>query len=94
VFGGVHLAYQSKVGPMKWLEPSLEAKLTELKGKKVLVFPIAFTIDNSETDYELHVEYAHIAKELGLKEYRVTRCPNDHQLFVQALFDIYLEMKE
>ena len=93
-FKAVHLAYQSKVGPMKWLEPSLEEKLKELQTKKVLIFPIAFTIDNSETDYELGVEYAHIAKELGFEEYRVARCPNDDKLFVQALYDIYLEMKE
>ncbi len=93
-FKDIHLAYQSKVGPMKWLEPSLEEKLGELDGKKVIIFPIAFTIDNSETDYELGVEYAHIAKELGFEEYRVAKCPNDHRLFVEALFDIYLEMKE
>ena len=94
VFRGVHLAYQSKVGPMKWLEPSLEDKLKSLSSKKVLIFPIAFTIDNSETDYELGVEYAHIAKELGFEEYKVARCPNDHKLFVETLYDIYLEMKE
>ncbi len=93
-FKAVHLAYQSKVGPMKWLEPSLEEKLKNLSSKKVLIFPIAFTIDNSETDYELGVEYAHIAKELGFEEYRVARCPNDHKLFVESLYDIYLEMKE
>ena len=94
VFRGVHLAYQSKVGPMKWLEPSLEEKLQKLTSKKVLIFPIAFTIDNSETDYELGVEYAHIAKELGFEKYKVARCPNDHKLFVETLYDIYLEMKE
>ena len=93
-FKKIHLAYQSKVGPMKWLEPSLEEKLGELKSKKGIIVPIAFTIDNSETDYELGVEYAHIAKELGFEEYRVAQCPNDDKLFVEALFDIYLEMKE
>lgn len=93
-FGGVHLAYQSKVGPMKWLEPSLEEKLKGLENKKVVIFPIAFTIDNSETDYELRVEYADIARELGYEDYRVAKCPNDHKLFVDSLYDIYLEMKE
>lgn len=92
-FSGIHLAYQSKVGPMKWLEPSLEEKLKSLKNKHVLVFPIAFTIDNSETDFELAIEYAKIAKELGFSEYRVAKCPNDDELFVQALYEIFLEMK-
>ncbi len=95
-FESVHLAYQSKVGPMKWLCPSLEEKLKELRelnSTKVLIFPIAFTIDNSETDFELGVEYAHIAQELGFEEYRVARCPNDHELFVEALKEIYKEMR-
>jgi len=94
LFKDVHLAYQSKVGPMKWLEPSLEEKLKELKSKKVVIFPIAFTIDNSETDFELSIEYAEVAKELGFKEYKVARCPNDHPLFATTLHNIYLEMKE
>ncbi len=88
------MAYQSKVGPMKWLEPSLEKKLEELAGKKVVIVPIAFTIDNSETDYELGVEYAEIAKELGYSDYRVARCPNDDELFAMTLHEIFREMKE
>ncbi|MFY9141432.1 ferrochelatase [Sulfuricurvum sp.] len=92
-FNGIHLAYQSKVGPMKWLEPSLETALKELENKKVIIVPIAFTIDNSETDFELSIEYAEVAHELGYEEYRVCRCPNDHPLFVQMLSELYLKMK-
>ncbi|MDD5051157.1 MAG: ferrochelatase [Sulfuricurvum sp.] len=92
-FNRVHLAYQSKVGPMKWLEPSLETTLNTLKNKRVIIVPIAFTIDNSETDFELSIEYAEIAHELGFEEYRVTRCPNDHSLFVQTLIELYDKMK-
>ena len=92
-FRGVHLAYQSKVGPMKWLEPSLETTLNYLTKKKVIIVPIAFTIDNSETDYELTIEYAEIAHELGFTEYRVSRCPNDHPLFVQTLKELFEKMR-
>ena len=92
-FRGVHLAYQSKVGPMKWLEPSLETMLNSLTKKKVIIMPIAFTIDNSETDYELSIEYAEIAHELGFQEYRVCRCPNDHPLFVQTLKELFEKMR-
>lgn len=92
-FKGVHLAYQSKVGPLKWLEPSLETILSELEKKKVIIVPIAFTIDNSETDYELSIEYAEIAHELGYSDYRVCRCPNDHPLFVQTLKELYEKMR-
>jgi len=92
-FNNVHLAYQSKVGPMKWLEPSLETVLRSASNKKMIIFPIAFTIDNSETDFELSIEYAEIAHELGYQDYRVCRCPNDHPLFVQSLHEIYEKMK-
>ena len=92
-FHETHLAYQSKVGPMAWLKPSLDDKLKVVRNRGVIVVPVAFTIDNSETDYELEIEYREIAEELGFKEYRVTRCSNDSDLFVDALCEIYEKMK-
>ena len=92
-FHQVHLAYQSKVGPMKWLTPSLEEKLNAVRNRGVIIFPLAFTIDNSETDFELDIEYREIAENMGFKEYRVCRCPNDSDLFVDALQEIYEKMK-
>ena len=92
-FHDVHLAYQSKVGPLAWLKPSLEDKLKTIRNRGVVIFPIAFTIDNSETDFELEIEYREIAEELGFKEYRVCRCPNDSDKFVDALCEIYEKMK-
>lgn len=92
-FEAVHIAYQSKVGPMKWLEPSLETMLQTITNRKVLICPIAFTIDNSETDFELHIEYAEVAHALGYEAYRVSRCANDHALFVAALQEIYEKMR-
>ena len=92
-FHAIHLAYQSKVGPLEWLKPSLEDKLKTVRNRGILVVPIAFTIDNSETDFELEIEYREIAEELGFRDYRVTRCPNDSELFVDALVEIYKKMK-
>jgi ferrochelatase len=92
-FHEVHLAYQSKVGRMEWLKPSLEDKLATVRNRGVVIFPIAFTIDNSETDFELDIEYREIAEELGFKEYRVAKCPNDSDYFVDALVEIYEKMK-
>ena len=92
-FHETHLAYQSKVGPMEWLTPSLEDKLKTVRNRGVVIFPIAFTIDNSETDFELEIEYREIAEELGFKDYRVCRCPNDSDLFVESLEEIYQKMK-
>ena len=67
--------------------------LRSLTKKKVIIVPIAFTVDNSETDYELTIEYAEVAHELGFTQYRVTRCPNDHPLFVQTLKELFEKMQ-
>lgn len=84
-FRGLHLAYQSRVGPMRWLEPSLRDVLQGLTGEKVLVYPLSFTIDNSETDLELAIEYKELAQTLGLLDYRVCQVQNDSELFVDFL---------
>ena len=84
-FKGVHLAYQSKVGPMRWLEPSLETTLKGLAGEKVIIYPLSFTIDNSETDLELAIEYKELARTIGLRDYRVCQVQNDSDLFVEFL---------
>ena len=92
-FAQTHLAYQSKVGPMKWLEPALDDTLRALENRNVLIYPIAFTVDNSETDFELGVEYREVADELGYANYRVCRCVNDHPDFVEALAGLYEKMR-
>ncbi len=82
----INLAYQSKVGPMKWIEPSLEQSLKYLKGQKVIIYPLSFIVDNSETVFELAIEYEEIAKELGVKEYKVCSCVNDN--FCEAVKEL------
>jgi ferrochelatase len=84
-FKAIHLAYQSKLGPVKWLEPSMERKLTSLENKNALIVPISFTIDNSETEFELCMEYAELAHKLGFDRYIVAKCPNDDEAFVECI---------
>lgn len=93
-FHKTHLAYQSRLGPLEWIHPYLEDKLSSLEKKKVIVFPIAFTIDNSETEFELDVEYREKAEEMGFESYRVAKAPNDHPLFIQCLAHLYEEMQK
>jgi protoporphyrin/coproporphyrin ferrochelatase len=87
-FKSINLAYQSKVGPLKWLEPSLDNMLKNFKDEKVIIYPIAFIVDNSETDFELNIEYREIALELGISEYKVCRCLNDSDEFIETIKDI------
>jgi len=92
-FRNIHLAYQSRLGPVEWLNPSLPEMLERMNNKHVIVYPISFTVDNSETDFELSIEYAEVAKELGINDYRVSRCPNDHPKFIDALQELYKKLK-
>ena len=87
-FNSISLAYQSKVGPLKWLEPSLETKLQEFKDQKVLIYPIAFLIDNSETDFELSIEYKEEAQKVGVLDYKVCKCLNSDDKFIESIKNI------
>jgi len=87
-FKSINLAYQSKVGPLKWLEPSLEDMLKNFKNENVIIYPLSFIVDNSETDFELDIEYRHIAQNIGIKEYKVCSCVNDSDEFIETIKDI------
>lgn len=91
-FKKIHVAYQSRLGPMEWLRPYMEDKLKEL-GKHVIITPISFTVDNSETLGELVLEYGELAEDYGIEDYRVAKAPNNHVLFLDALKGIYESMK-
>ena len=86
-FKNIHLSYQSKLGPLKWLEPSTHDKLISLENKDVLIVPISFVIDNSETDFELSIDYAKVAQERNFRGYRVAKCLNDNDDFVKWIVD-------
>ena len=84
-FASIQVAYQSKLGPIKWLEPSLENTLKKYKNKKVIIYPIAFSMDNSETDFELSIQYKEVSQNLGILDYRVARCLNDSKEFANFI---------
>lgn len=81
-------AFQSHIGPVRWTKPFISEVLDTLSGESVLVYPIAFSIDNSETDYELSIQYRQYAKEKNIKEYEVCTCLNDSPLFVRAILNL------
>jgi len=88
-FKEVKIAYQSKLGPVKWLEPSLESSLEGIKGEKmVIIYPISFIIDNSESEFELDIEYREVAKNLNFKDYRVVKCLNSSPKFISCIREL------
>ena len=84
-FKEIILAYQSRLGPVKWLEPNVADVLRDLQSKKALIFPIAFCVDNSETDFELDIFYRASARELGYEYYEVCKCPNSREDFAKFI---------
>lgn len=88
-----HLCYQSKVGPQKWLEPSLMQTITRLAGEGVshmIVVPIAFVSDHSETLWEINMQIREEAKRMGVAHYDMSPALNTNPLFVRALTDLAL----
>ena len=86
-----HLSFQSKVGPVKWLSPSTDEKLRELRragAKQVLVIPVSFVSDHIETLYELDILYRNVAKELGIPFYRRVPALNCEPPFISVLADL------
>lgn len=92
-FHNTHLAYQSRLGPLEWIRPYLDDKLKSLQKRRVIIYPIAFTVDNSETEFELQIEYREVAESLGFTDYRVAKAPNDHPAFAACLADLYEGLK-
>lgn len=82
------LAYQSKVGPARWLEPSTVDVLGAMAQegiRYVIAVPISFVSDHSETLYELKKLYGELAMSLGMKQYELMPALNDSPLFIEAL---------
>jgi ferrochelatase len=88
------LAYQSEVGPVRWQGPSTEQVIKELGAKgriRVLVVGIAFTSDHIETLSEIDIEYAHLAKSVGIGEFKRAPAFNDDPCFQDAMAEIVLD---
>jgi ferrochelatase len=86
------LCFQSRSGPVQWLEPSTEDMLIQLAVEgctNVLMVPIAFVSDHIETLYEIDILYKGQAAKLGMR-LESTRGLNDEPLFIEALRKLVL----
>ncbi len=84
------ISYQSAVGPFQWLKPSTDAILNSLASrniKKILVIPVSFVGDHIESLCEIDIEYRHMAKKLGIKDFRMTKALECHPQFIKVLAD-------
>ena len=88
------LAYQSRVGPVEWLQPYTEAAIAELAEqgvKELVVVPISFVSEHIETLEEIDIEYREIAEQAGIETFARVPAPDTDPAFIQALADIVLK---
>jgi ferrochelatase len=84
------ICYQSKVGPLEWTKPSLEFEISRaaLDKKAIIIVPIAFVSDHSETLVELDIEYREIAHHKKIPFYYRVPALNVDGYFIKSLVDI------
>lgn len=84
------ICYQSKVGPKKWIGPSTEEEIIEAgkDGMPVVVVPVAFVSEHSETLVELDVEYRELAEKHGVLNYWRVPTLGCDPYFIQTLAEL------
>jgi ferrochelatase len=85
------LSFQSKVGPVKWLQPSTDATIRKLAAsgvEQVLLVPVSFVSEHIETLFELDILYRDVAAEVGLAHYRRSPALNTRKDFIAALANL------
>ncbi len=90
------LSYQSRVGPLKWIGPSTDDVIVENSkiGKSIILVPIAFVSEHSETLVELDIEYKKLAKENGCKNYERVPALGTNKAFIESLSNLILNIDE
>ncbi|TNE35324.1 MAG: ferrochelatase [Alphaproteobacteria bacterium] len=89
------VCYQSRVGPMKWLQPSTDAEI-EAAGSEnlsLIVVPIAFVSEHSETLVELDIEYGKLAVKAGVPRYLRVPTVSAGKDFIAGLARMVANMK-
>ncbi|MDQ7248399.1 ferrochelatase [Dongia sedimenti] len=81
------VAFQSRVGPLEWVGPPTDHSIEEAAsaGKAVVVVPIAFVSEHSETLVELDIEYRHLAEKRGAAAYERAPTVSEEPDFIAGL---------
>jgi len=91
------LAYQSRLGPVKWIGPSLEEKLEEIRRdhiRQLVVFPVSFSLENLETYYDLDIVFAQMCKRAGISCFKRVPVIGKSNLYIEALATMSLTALE
>jgi ferrochelatase len=81
------VCYQSRVGPLEWIGPSTDAEIARAgrDGVGIVVVPIAFVSEHSETLVELDIEYRHLAERNNVSGYWRVPTVGAHPEFIAGL---------
>ncbi len=81
------VCYQSRVGPLRWIGPATDEEIRRAgrEGRALVVAPIAFVSEHSETLVELDIEYRHLALEAGVPDYRRVATVSTSAPFIEGL---------
>lgn len=93
LFDGIEhrLAFQSRAGPVKWLEPDTEEVIREMAAegcRELLIVPLSFVSDHLETLYEIDIRYRELAYSLGIENFHRAPALNCSPLFIECLADL------
>ena len=86
------LSYQSRVGPLKWIGPSTEDVIIENSklGKHIVLVPVAFVSEHSETLVELDIEYKELADKNGCKNYSRVPALGTNVNYIKSMCDLII----
>jgi ferrochelatase len=86
------ICYQSRVGPLEWIKPATDAEVRRAgaEGKALIVVPVAFVSEHSETLVELDIEYNKLARESGVPDYIRVPTVRAHPQFIDGLVRLVL----
>jgi ferrochelatase len=81
------ICYQSRVGPLEWISPATDAEIRRAgaEGKALIVVPVAFVSEHSETLVELDIEYGKLARASGVPDYIRVPTVRSHPKFIDGL---------
>jgi ferrochelatase len=81
------ISYQSRVGPLEWVGPATDSVIFEAarERRSLVVFPVAFVSEHSETLVELDIEYRHLAERNGAAAYVRVPAVGTHPAFIAGL---------
>jgi protoporphyrin/coproporphyrin ferrochelatase len=90
------ICYQSRVGRLKWIGPSTEEEITQAGNDKVsvLVVPISFVSEHSETLVELDIDYRNLAQEKGVVSYWRVPALATEPFYIDMLSDLCVNNKK